>query len=474
MRIQFAGRLTRSEFLHAFEVAGEPLVVDGLQAPPKILSAPVIVSAAGLAVALAAGIIIIGYRMATSSVGKLTEIAWMISLVVLLSILGLAFRAGEAFRQQWKSRRSLREPLEGTTAYEGIELRSLSEQRHLGWADFSRYRWDERLVVLFYHTGQWIPFPKRYFESEADWEAFRIIVARELNSDHQAAEQRVPRWLGVLAAILVAALTGLVLLGIEVARTVTLALTPSSHDLWRRVVLIDTVPLLASVMTGVGAMLTLLLTAIPTLLASLWPTFVYSRFVDTPRSDKLITRSQVLHRWVDQFASLGFVTIGVRVEGPLWGLRSREMAFASKKAEAYGDVTVAQFGMLNETTHLYTPFAAGGIVLTTNWTRAKPAKSVHESVMVVASSNLEQLLKVHTERVRAFKDQGRIPVIGYTAESRIAAAHQYYASAAGRRSMRRYAARAGALAGLLLIVTVAIIAAGLALEGVKPWYEFDL
>jgi hypothetical protein len=470
MKIQFKGRLTKRDFLHAFEVAREPLVIANLPVPAKALSTPLIISAAGLVIASAASLIIIGFRIAAGDAGKLGEIVWMISCGVSLGVPLLAFQAADAFYRQWKSRKLLREPLRGAVAYDGIELQRPSGRQHLCWEDFCIYRWDDTLVVLFYGDCQWMPFPKRYFESETDWEAFRIIVARELDLP-EPTEQTVLSREMVLVAVLVAALTGLLLLGIEVARAVVPALAPSSHDLWQRVALIEPVVLLGSVTTAIGAILTLLFAAIPALLASLWPTLVHSRFIGSPKSDKLMARFQELHRWADQFSSAGFVALGVKVERPLWGVGSREMAFMSKQAEAYGDVSTVWFGMPKETVHLYTPFTDGGIIFTTTWAFVKPSRGAHDSVSVIKSSSLDHLLKVHTQRIQAFKDQGRTPVIGPTAEHRIAATHQYYASAAGRRSMRRHAIRAAAQTGLFVVLTVAIVAAGLAMTELRPWYD---
>lgn len=473
MKIRFGGSLTRGEFLQVLDLKEEPLKVDGLQVPWRLLSAPAIISAAGLAIASLAGVIIIGYQVATTGVTRLIEIVWMVSCLVSFGIIAAAFRIADAFLRQWKKRKSLREPLEGTISYDGIDLESPSGPQHLSWSELATYRRGRNLVVLVDRTGKPVPLPRRYFATEADWETFGITVDRELRGNGQAAEQKKPKWSAILVSLLIAVLVGLALLGVEAVRVAAPALASRHRDLWLQVTQTQIEVILAAGATSIGVLLAALLVAIPALLTSIWPALIGGQFVDGAKIDELAARSHQARHWVDQFSSMGFVTLGVRIERPLWAPRSREIAFTSKLAEAYGDITVRRFGMYSETARLYTPFADGAIVLTTTWKHIRPSDSATESVTVIPSTSLEQLLRVHTERVQAFKARGKAPDVGFTTESRLAAARQYHSSVVGRRSMRRYAFRAAAYAGFFVLLTAGVVAAGFALRGATPWYDFD-
>jgi hypothetical protein len=470
MNVGFAGKLTRREFAGALELAGEPLEVSNLHVSSRLLSARVIAPAAALAIASLAAVVRIGYQVAATGVSKALEIVWMISCLLSLGILASALAITDAFLRQWKCRKSLRTPIVGTITHEGIELESPSGQELNSWSSFREYRERQKLVIVVYRTGQWLPLSRRFFASEADWETFRVTISRELPAVQRADKETEPTWQWGSSVGAVVVLAVLVILGIGVILGVGQILVPGFHGTWQQ--LGQTLPelFLAGAMTVIGAV-GALLAAGPALLASLWPTLIHCRFVDPIQGERLIERRQEVKQWTKQFLAEGFVPLGVRVERPLWGFGNWELAFTSKLAEAYGDITVNRFGMLQQIVNLYTPFSDGGIVLTTTWPHIKPSEGAGESVSVVTLCCLEHLLETHSERVQAFKKRGRVPTVGVTAESRLAAARQYHASAVGRRSMRWYGIRAAGYAALFAIMTAFIIAAGHALRGTKPWYE---
>jgi hypothetical protein len=175
--------------------------------------------------------------------------------------------------------------------------------------------------------------------------------------------------------------------------------------------------------------------ALPLLLFSLSPESLRVWFDDTPQSATTTSRSPALRDLVGQMKSLGFLSLGLKVEKlPLGGPAYREVALASAERSAFASIVLSPGGE-PASFYFYTPFEAGGMVFTRNFAFGREAEAPPVSVRNVPGRAPEDVLAAHNERVRDFHALGLRPIGSYTQKGRIEATRAFYASAYARRGI---------------------------------------
>ena len=176
MELQFEGALTRDEFLSASKLGSRPLAkkrgVITFDLWPVLIAVGVVLAIAGI-------------WQATQM--QRTYIIWVV-LGLILSILGMKLRTVP--QKLWEQNETLRVQREGKITEDAVEIHTPLGQSRLLWTNFIGYGEYRDTVVLFQNTALGVPFPKRFFKSEAEWDSFRAMVTRKLQVSHQVTSVR--------------------------------------------------------------------------------------------------------------------------------------------------------------------------------------------------------------------------------------------------------------------------------------------
>jgi hypothetical protein len=140
---------------------------------------------------------------------------------------------------------------------------------------------------------------------------------------------------------------------------------------------------------------------------------------------------------------LGFQALGVKVEQMPLRVAIRERAFVAGDRRCYASVAVSA---ARSRLYYYTPFADGGLVLTSNGAFPK-ISSTSVSQRSHPGAEAEQLLELHHQALAAL---GRRAEVVPTTEARVAATYSYYQAPEVRRVLRR--------TGIFLLVLIGILA----------------
>jgi hypothetical protein len=199
VELRFEGILTKDEFLNTSRLATRPLANRPLARKKVVITFDLwpVLTAMGV-VLVATGI----WQMAQMQQANI--ISLMLGLV--LFVFGMKLRA--APQTLWEQNETFREQREGRITERAVEIHTPTGQARLLWTDFVGYGEYEDIVVLFQDPAFGIPFPKRFFRSEAEWNAFTAMVTRKLQVSHQitSIEQPSPLILIILAVAVIAVL----------------------------------------------------------------------------------------------------------------------------------------------------------------------------------------------------------------------------------------------------------------------------
>lgn len=169
--------------------------------------------------------------------------------------------------------------------------------------------------------------------------------------------------------------------------------------------------------------------AIPTLIFVLMPGALRFSFDDSSKGQEPLSKHGDLHDWLLKLQELGFTLLGVKVEKlPLWGPEYRELALASREAEAYASIVLHRDGSSPASLYIYTPFQDGGMVFTRNYEPAPEAEGDRLSVKNVPTSDFKTVLASHVGRLRVFTERGLRPLVGLSRQAKIEATRIFYAS----------------------------------------------
>ncbi|MBE7383832.1 MAG: YcxB family protein [Leptolyngbya sp. SIO1E4] len=99
------------------------------------------------------------------------------ALLLLLFVLVLLLNMKRVF----KSNRLINSQISGYVHRKGLKLNSKYSKSEYSWEAFISYRELQDLLLLYVANNQAFLFPKRFFETEDDWEIFKLIVTNKIS-----------------------------------------------------------------------------------------------------------------------------------------------------------------------------------------------------------------------------------------------------------------------------------------------------
>jgi hypothetical protein len=193
MELQFEGALTKDEFLSVSKLVGRPLAREKGKLTFDLWL-----------VLVAAGTVLVVGAIWEATQMQRTYIIWFVLGLILL-IIGRELR--KVPQKLWEQNEKFRAWREGEVTEDVVEIRTPFGHARFLWTDFIGYGEYKGTVVLFPDTAVGVPFPKRFFKSEAEWDSFQALVASKLQMSHQAISIKLSTIL--LFVVIAIALTAL-------------------------------------------------------------------------------------------------------------------------------------------------------------------------------------------------------------------------------------------------------------------------
>jgi YcxB-like protein len=116
--------------------------------------------------------------------GGLNSIRWsadLVKLVPMAIILGLFFAGVPlSIERNWKKNPRVREPVSGRVTEDGISWQSVYQQGQFPWKAIAKWRAGKELVLAYTSPQQAMFFPRHFFQSDSDWNAFLETVKQNV------------------------------------------------------------------------------------------------------------------------------------------------------------------------------------------------------------------------------------------------------------------------------------------------------
>lgn len=220
--------------------------------------------------------------------------------------------------------------------------------------------------------------------------------------------------------------------------------------------------LLAWLLLGILGIVLLLDTfrLLPMLVLFILPTRLRYSFDDTSLDGILHREDPELHQLLDDFESLGFSLIGLKLEHtPLWGATYRELSLVSVADKSYASI-ILHPDSSPASRYCYTPFEQGGMVFTRDFAAGEEAEGERISVKNLPDASTSELIGSHIQRVDVFSGHGMRAAVRDSREARLEATKMFYASDYAIRSLRKVwwprIRRWAILWGVFVVVTALI------------------
>jgi len=171
MEIAFSGALTLDEFTQGMKLNTRPVV----QQEKSRLDTWLLVVVAGSLMT------VIGVLMVI-----FTELQWSVYLFLaglFAALIGSRMR--KTPQELWKRNPGYREQREGVINDEGVVVTTPAGSSRLAWSDLSGFGEYKDVVVLFQDDEFEVILSQRFFQSEAEWEQFKTLVAQKLVCSHK-------------------------------------------------------------------------------------------------------------------------------------------------------------------------------------------------------------------------------------------------------------------------------------------------
>ncbi len=187
MNIHFQGTLTRAEYVDIFTLINSR-TKENPYPEPRVNRLPLIlllVMAAFMAVTL------FSYGMWRQDLGSFVMIVAP-ALLVFLIILNLrgAGRLSPAVQAEriWRNEANLTRVLQGDITDEGILMKWPTGETLTRWNSLFGYGEYKDILVLAPYNDDFLVFPQRFFEREADWDEFRNRVVKRMGVMYRVLE----------------------------------------------------------------------------------------------------------------------------------------------------------------------------------------------------------------------------------------------------------------------------------------------
>lgn len=108
--------------------------------------------------------------------GQVFPVAFALFLILIFAYpLWAPLTAGYAYA----SNKSLQGVVTGAITETSIRLRTSEARSELKWTLFTRMKESQDIVLLYQNNYNYHYFPKKFFASDADWQSFRDLAARQ-------------------------------------------------------------------------------------------------------------------------------------------------------------------------------------------------------------------------------------------------------------------------------------------------------
>ena len=198
MEISFEGTLTKDEFLNTSKLGRRPRVKNKGTILFDVWLVLLLVGA--ILVAVSIWQMTASWGQGSASRGA---VVWLALLIFGVVILIFGMKTQSAPKKLWEQNEAFRAHRHGKITDQGIEVYTPFGQSKLQWKDLTGYGEYKEILVLFQGTALAIPFPKRLFANEEEWELFRSAVTERLDITHQVTEVSTPQIL-IYVLVLVA------------------------------------------------------------------------------------------------------------------------------------------------------------------------------------------------------------------------------------------------------------------------------
>ncbi len=168
MEIPFKGQHDRTTFFRAVRLANRPA---GRSNRLQWL----VVAALGVAIFFSGQSY---FETGSLAPGDLIRLGFAVAILVIFLGWPYALSYIQASRL-WKDP-ALQQTITGRAQERGITYTNVSPYRTVPWTNFARLRTASDLVTLLTPAGVLSVFPRQFFKSEADWQAFRQLVQQKI------------------------------------------------------------------------------------------------------------------------------------------------------------------------------------------------------------------------------------------------------------------------------------------------------
>jgi hypothetical protein len=193
MEIQFAGALNKEDYLSLSKLTARPIVRKGEQFTFDLWLLLVFVGAIMVSIGV--------WQFIAAQ--ERVNIVWFLPLMLGFLAFAIGFKLRSAPHKAWEQHESLRIIREGNITPEAVEIRTSQGQWRVLWTDLTGYGEYRDIIALFQGPSAPIPFPRHFFKSDEDWDAFQTMTTDRLEATHRVASVELSRTL-VLILILIA------------------------------------------------------------------------------------------------------------------------------------------------------------------------------------------------------------------------------------------------------------------------------
>lgn len=115
----------------------------------------------------------LGATLATQA-GQIFPVAFALFLILILAYPFWApLTAGYAYSQN----KALQDLVVGTITETSIRLQTSEARSEIKWTLFNKLKESQEIVLLYQNSNSYLYFPRKFFASDADWQAFRELAS---------------------------------------------------------------------------------------------------------------------------------------------------------------------------------------------------------------------------------------------------------------------------------------------------------
>jgi hypothetical protein len=175
MEIPFAGQITQTDYLQAQALHG------------KASKAPFVLGTIFVFMVIAAGV---------SSFSEPAIVGSALPVIAFLAILTAASWWGPRFQAiySWKNNKTFQKPFSGTITPDRIHFDTTYSESNMSWEVYVHYKQSPTMMLLYQSPNLMNIFPKKFFKSDPDWEAFIKLVQENVPERKATVIEKVQKF----------------------------------------------------------------------------------------------------------------------------------------------------------------------------------------------------------------------------------------------------------------------------------------